>query len=405
MPSFFYVAKNLKGEPRSGVFEAKNEHELARILREEGYILISAKSEEEQKNKKLIFSIPFLSRVSLVERIMFTRNLQIMIAAGVSLPRSLNILAEQSKNKKFKRVILDIREEIIKGKNFSASLKKYPNIFGELFVSMIKVGEEAGTLEEVLGVLTEQMDRDHELRSRVKGAMMYPMVVVSAMLGIGVLMMIMVVPKLAKVFSDLKMELPLTTKFILTSGTFMAKFWYIIIAVFLVLLILARMFLKTKSGKLIKDNLFLKAPILSRVTKETNSASTVRTLSSLITAGVPIVRALEVTSGTLSNVYYQKALMKAAEQVKKGNKLAEILGQYRNIYPNLVIQMISVGEETGETATILKKLADFYEEEVSNTTKNLSSIIEPILMLVIGGAVAFFAISIIQPIYGMMQGF
>lgn len=405
MPSYFYVAKNLKGEPRSGISEAKNEHELARILREKGYILISAKPEEEQRNKKFGFSFPFLSRVSLVEKIMFARNLQIMIAAGVSLPRSLNILAEQSKNNKFKEVIIDIREEIIKGRNFSESLKKYPNVFGNLFVSMIKVGEEAGTLEEVLGVLTDQMDRDYELKSKVKGAIMYPAVVVSAMLGIGVLMMIMVVPKLAKVFSDLKMELPLTTRFILASGNVMAKFWYIIIAVFLILLVLFRMFLKTKNGKLIKDSLFLKVPILSRVTKETNSASTVRTLSSLITAGVPIVRALEVTAETLGNVYYQRALAKAAEQVKEGNKLAEILGQYRNIYPNLVIQMISIGEETGETATILKKLADFYEEEVSNTTKNLSSIIEPVLMLIIGTAVAFFAISIIQPIYGMMQGF
>ncbi len=406
MPTYSYAAKTLKGETRSGLLEAEDKRQLARILREEGYVLISAISKEKgRKKKKFTFSIPFLSRVSLTEKIMFTRNLQVMVGAGVSLPRSLKILSAQTKNKKFKRTILSIREEIIRGKNFSKSLGKYPDVFSELFVSMIKVGEEAGTLEEVLEVLTNQMEKDHQLRSKVKGAMMYPVVIVSAMFGIGILMMIMVVPKLAKVFSDLKMELPVTTKFILNSGSFMAEFWYVLIGGIFVFLVLAKMAIKTKTGKLIKDSFLLKMPILSPIVRKTNSASTVRTLSSLIAAGVPIVKALEVTSGTLSNVYYQEALVKAAEELKKGNKLSETLERRKDIYPILVIQMIKVGEETGETATILKKLADFYEEEVSNITENLSSIIEPILMLIIGAAVGFFAISIIQPIYGMMQGF
>ena len=405
MPDYSYIAKTLKGEPRSGVFEAKDKHELARALREKGYILISANSKEERRNKKLSFSIPFLSHVPLTEKIMFARNLQVMVASGVSLPRALGVLVEQAKNKKFKKVISSIKEEIVKGKTFSEALNGYPDVFNELFVSMVKVGEESGTLEDVLGVLSDQMDKDHQIVSKVKSAMMYPAVVLLAMLGVGVLMMIIVVPKLDKVFSDLNIELPFTTRIIIYSGSFMAKFWYVImIAVFLFFLLVGA-FLKTGTGKLIRDTLFLKTPILSPIVKKTNSARTVRILGSLITAGVPITRSLEITSKTLGNVYYEKALLKASQDIKKGDKLAEILGQYKDIYPNLVIQMLKVGEETGETAAILKKLAEFFEEEVSNTTKNLSSVIEPVLMIIIGAAVGFIAISIIQPIYGIVQGF
>jgi type IV pilus assembly protein PilC len=406
MPNYFYVAKNLEGKPRSGVAEAKDERELAGALRKEGYILISANSgEDKQKRKSFDVYIPFLSRVSLVEKIMFARNLQVMIAAGVSLPRSLGILVEQVKNKKFKNIISKIKEEVVKGKTFSEALGEYPNIFSELFVSMVKVGEESGTLEDILGVLSDQMDKEHQIVSKVKGAMTYPVVVLLAMSGISILMMIMVVPKLEKVFSDLKIKLPITTRFIIASSNFMIEFWYIIVAVIIIAIFLINAFLKTEAGKMARDGLFLKMPILSSIVKKTNSARTVRTISSLIAAGVPIARSLEITSKTLGNIYYERALLKASQDIKKGSKLADILGQYENLYPNLVIQMIKVGEETGETATILKKLAEFFEEEVANITKNLSSIIEPVLMIVIGAAVGFFAISIIQPIYGIVQGF
>ena len=404
MPRYSYIAKTLTGEQRSGVLEAKDRYELARSLRKEGCVLIKADSEEEtQRKKKLPVSIPFLNRVSLIEKIMFTRNLRVMVAAGLSLPRALKILAEQSKNKKFRKTILNVREGIIKGKSFSDCLNQYPDIFSELFISMIKVGEESGTLEEVLRVLTDQMERNHEIRSKVKGAMVYPAVIISAMVLIGASMLILVVPKLSLIFSELEIELPLTTRIVIGLGNFLAKFWYLLPLAILFFIFLLRVVLKTKIGKLVCDALVLKIPIVAPIIKKINSAYTVRTLSSLISAGVSLVRALEVVSGTLGNVYYKEALLKAAKQVEKGNKLAEILKQYENIYPTLVIQMIEVGEETGETSTILKKLAEFFEEEVANTTKNLSAIIEPVLMLFIGAVVGFFAVSMIQPIYGMMQ--
>ncbi|MBZ9578285.1 type II secretion system F family protein [Patescibacteria group bacterium] len=402
MPKFFYTAKSFKGEIKSGILEAKDEHQLARTLRQEGYILISTSLEKEIGKGKFKISLPFFGGVSLTEKMMFTRNLRIMIAAGISLPRALETLASQSKSKKFKKALLDVADEITKGRSFSDSLTKYSDIFSELFISMIKVGEEAGTLEEVLKILTNQMEREHELESKVKGAMIYPAVIIFTMIGIGVLMLIMVVPRLAETFEELAIELPPTTKLVIFLGNFLAEKWALAVLIILALLILFRIILKTKRGKRTTDFLTLRIPIISPIIRKTNSAYTVRTLASLITSGVPIVRALEIVSGALGNIYFQEAMADASEKVRKGSKLSDALRSHEGVYPSLVIQMIEVGEETGETSTILAKLADFFEEEVTNATKNLTAVIEPILMLLIGGAVGFFAISMIQPIYGML---
>jgi type IV pilus assembly protein PilC len=401
MPKYFYTAKSFSGEGRTGILETRDEHQLASILRQEGYILISANLEEAGK-KKFEFSLPFFGGISLTEKAMFTRNLRIMVAAGISLPRSLETLASQSKNKKFTKALINIAEEITKGRSFSDSLASHSDIFSELFISMVKIGEEAGTLEDVLNVLTNQMEREHELRSRIQGAMIYPAVIISAMIGIGVLMLIVVIPKLAQTFQELNVELPSTTRFVIALGNFLAKKWFLVLLIGLFLAVLLRFILKTKVGRKTADFLTLKIPIISPIIRKTNSASTVRTLSSLITSGVPIVRSLEIVSGAVENVYFQETLKEASEKVRKGSKLSEALRPYQGLYSPMVIQMIEVGEETGETSTILTKLADFYEEEVANATKNLSSVIEPVLMLLIGAAVGFFAVSMIQPIYGML---
>lgn len=401
MPKYFYTAKSFSGEGKTGTLEAKDEHQLARTLRQEGYILVSAELTEAEK-RKVEISFSFFGGVSLTEKMMFTRNLRIMIAAGISLPRALETLAYQSKSKKFKKSLVDIANQITKGKSFSDSLSTHSDIFSELFVSMVKVGEEAGTLEDVLNVLTNQMEREYELKSRVKGAMIYPAVIISAMIGIGVLMLILVIPKLAETFEELNVELPPTTKFVIFLGNFLAQKWYLMILIIFVLFFLMRIILKTKIGKRIVDFLILKIPIIAPLIQKTNSAYTVRTLSSLITSGVPIVRSLEIVSGAVGNIYFQEAMVDASQRVRKGSKLSEALRPYQGLYPPTVIQMIEVGEETGETSTILAKLSDFYEEEVANATKNLSAVIEPVLMLLIGAAVGFFAISMIQPIYGML---
>ncbi|MDI6592010.1 MAG: type II secretion system F family protein [Patescibacteria group bacterium] len=401
MPNYFYLAKSLKGEEKSGEMEAKDERELARILRGTGYILIRAEPLRKELKKKFEISLPF-GGVSLTEKIMFTRNLRVMMSAGIPLPRTLETLAGLTKSKKLKKALLNIKEKIQKGERFSESLAFHPTIFSELFTNVIKVGEESGTLEEVLKILTRQMEREHELRSKLIGALIYPAVIILAMLGVGFLMLVKVVPKLAETFRELNIELPLTTQLVINLGTFLAKFWYLLPLIIVIFLILLRMALRTKPGKRLLDALFLKIPIISSLVIKINSAAMVRTLSSLISAGVPIVRSLEIISGSMGNIYYQESMKEAADKVKKGAKLSETLERYSHIYPTLVNQMLGVGEETGQTAEILEKLADFYEEEVTNATKALTSIIEPVIMLIIGAAVGFFAISMIQPMYSML---
>ena len=405
MSKYFFTAKSQKGENYSDYREAKDEQDLARILRQEGYILISTVEEGSKKKRDLKFWRGFFSfgGVSLKDKMMLTRNLRVMISAGISIPRTLKTLAEQSESKRLKKALIEISETIVKGENFSDSLAAYPGIFSQLFCSMIKVGEESGTLEKNLDILAKQMEREHALRSKITEAMMYPSVIVLAMIGIGALMLVMVVPKLAKTFEELEAELPITTKIVIGLGTFLAEKWYVAIFLLVIFLLLIKVFLKTRKGKIILDTALLKLPVISAIVKKTNAAHTVRTLSSLISAGVPLIRSLEIVSETLGNSFYKTAIITSLEKVKKGEKLSAALGLYGHLYPLTVIQMIEVGEETGETSSILEKLGEFFEEEVSQATKNLAAVIEPVLMLVIGGAVGFFAISMVQPMYSMLQ--
>ncbi len=409
MPKYSYTAKSLKGENKSGTLDAKDESHLAKLLHQEGYILISAEKPGTKKKKSLLTLlrnlgtlIPFLGKVSIVEKMMFTRNLQVMVKAGLPLPRALRILGTQAKSKKLKKALSGVVDEIIKGRSFSEALSQHPNIFSEFFQNMVKVAEESGTLEDVLKILVRQMEREHELKSKVKGAMTYPLVIIIAMVGIGILMMIMVVPKLSETFEELEIDLPLMTQIVIAIGNFLAQFWYLIPLLILALIVFLKLLLSLKAGKKLMDKLFLKLPIVSPIIRKTNSAYTVRSLGSLIASGVPIVSALEIISRALSNFYFSQAMAEAAKRVRKGADLSEALKPYQDVYPSLVVQMLEVGEETGQTSDILIKLADFFEEEVSNATKNLASIIEPVLMIILGAAVGFFAVSMIQPMYSML---
>jgi type IV pilus assembly protein PilC len=402
MSKYFYTAKSLEGENKEGEMEAKDERQLAGILREQGLVLVRVeeKSKPGQKNK-LSFS---LLNPSLAEKMFFARNLQVMISAGLPLPRALEILASQTKNKKFQKAITGVKEEITRGENFSKALSKYPAIFSMLFQNMVKAGEEGGMLEDVLKTLSLQLEKENDLKSKIKGALIYPAVIVSTMIGVGILMLILVVPQLSQTFKELGIQLPLTTRIVIGLAGFLIEKWYLAIIIIFGLIFLVLLALKNKTGpgKKIIDTLVLRLPIIAPIVKNTNSAYTARTLSSLVAAGVHLPKALEITAATLGNIYYQQALMSAVEKVSRGQKLSDALQNFQKIYPQTLIQMISVGEETGETSNMLQKLADFYEDEVTKTTKNLTSVIEPVLMVIIGTIIGFFAISMIQPMYSML---
>jgi len=402
MPLYSYFAKSLDGKEKEGTLEAKDERELAAILREEGYILILANQKEKKKKPKISFSF-FQRKISLKEKLFFVRNLQVMISAGISIPKALNSLAEQTKNKRFKKILLNLAEEITKGKNFSEAILSFPDVFSEFFQNMIKVGEETGNLENVLLKVAEQMEREYELKNRVVGALIYPAVILTFMVLEGIFMLAFVVPKLSQTFKELGVSLPFTTKIVISLGDFFTKYWYFLVLFVFLIFFLFQFLKKTETFKKFIDKIFLSLPIISPIVKNLNSAFFARSLSTLFSSGVPIIDSLEITSNTLDNFYFKSTLKGGIEKIKKGEKLSQILKNYPKIFPQTVIEMMAVGEETGQTAEVLGKLADFFEEEVTNATKNLVSVIEPLIMILVGAVVGFFAVSMVQPMYSMIQ--
>jgi len=406
MPTYNFSAKSISGEIKTGTMETESETELAHLLRDQGFILTSVQSLREplKIRNRLVEFLPSFFYVPLAEKMIFARHLAVMIGAGLSITRALEALASQTKNKSFSKIITQVGQDVQKGQPLAESLNKYPKVFSELFVNMVKVGETGGGLEEVLKILSHQLEKEYELKSKVRSAMIYPAVIVVAMFIIGILMMTLVVPKLTQIFQEMNTDLPITTQFIIGLSNFLSQHWLLCIFIVIFTFFAFRFSLKTKQGKMIFDLILLKLPIFGDISKKINAARLARTLGSLIESSVPIVQGLQIVSGTMSNYYFRQSLSAAAEDVQKGNLLSKTIKAYSNLYPPTVNQMIEVGEETGTLGNILIKLADFYEEEVSNITKGMSAIIEPILMVVIGVAVGFFAISMIQPMYSVMSG-
>ncbi len=400
MPEYKYTAKKRDGSDEIGEMNVKNERELAISLKEQGLILISARI--KSKKKSFSFSLPFANRIPLTEKLMMTRNMQVMISAGISLPRCIKTLSIQTKSKAFKRALNKIEEDILKGDSFSQAIKKHPKIFSNLFCSMVKVGEQTGGLDNALEVLSFHLERTHRLRSKIKGALMYPIIVVGAMLLIGGVMLVKVVPQLSSALATLNVELPKLTKIVMGLGDFFAQKWYILIFAIILISFFLTVLSKRQKGKRMIHMILLKVPFVSGLIRKINTAYASRTLGSLIKGGVPIVEALEISADSLGNYFYAQSLRFAAQEVKKGKRISESVEKFPHLYPPLFIQMLQVGEETGKTSDILGKLSDFLEEEVTNITQNLSSVIEPVLLLLIGGVIAFFAISMMQPIYSMM---
>lgn len=407
MPVFIYSAADRAGKTIKGEREAKDKKELAQTLKNEGLLVLEA----EEKGKtapgslNLKFDIEILSRlrrIGLVEKMFFARNLAVMLGAGLALTRALEAIIQETSNSKFKKIVTDVLDSVVKGKSFAESLRLHQNIFGDLFINMVEVGEASGKLTLVLGLLSNQMKKDHTLQKRVRGAMMYPAVILIALLGIGTLMMIYVVPTLTQTIKELNVPLPITTVIIMAISDFILKYYLWVITGTLAIVFLFWKLLKTQKGKAIFDRLILRVPIFGPLVKKLNTARFCRTLFYLITSGLPIVRSLEITSSVLGNTLYKQTILAASLEIQKGIQLNKILILHPAIFQPLVTQMISIGEETGKISNMLLRLALFFEEEVNSITKNLSTIIEPILMIVIGAVVGIFVISMLQPIYSSL---
>ncbi len=396
---FKYKARKKTGELQTGVLEGESERAVRKKAEDEGLKIIYLKEGDEKKGISLDF-LNNIFHVPALEVITFVHLLSVMVKSGLSLSKALGALSRQTKNKKFSTVIADVNLSVSKGNTFADSLAKHPDIFDELFINMVRVGEISGTLESILFLLSDQMKKDYELKSKVKGAMIYPAVILTVMIGVGVVVMIYVMPKLTAIFTAANVELPATTRFLMAISNLLVNYGVYIFVIAVILGVVLKN-LATGRGVAVADKIILKSPIFGEIAKKINVARFARTTSSLIKGGVSISTALKTVSKTLSNYYYKKSIYLASEKIEKGESLKDILSGFPDLYTPLVIQMIEVGEETGSLDDIMMDLAEFYEGEINETTKNLSTIIEPVLMVVMGIAVGFFAISMIQPMYSI----
>jgi len=397
-----YKAKSASGELQEGVIDAPDKFSVARGLREKGVTPVSIDLFSEKKNGSFL-KISFLGSVSLSEKIIFTNNLSGMLSAGLSLTRALTVLEKQSKNEILNKIITSLIDDVNKGSTLSDGMKKFPKVFSGIFVSMVRSGEESGGLPKVLSEVGVTLKKSYDLNKKIKGAMMYPSIILSAIVLIAILMMIYVVPTLTKTFKDLGTELPGSTQFIIwLSDTISQNVLLVFLGLFAVVFGFIS-FAKLKFTQKYFDAIVLKIPFVGNLIKEINTARTARTLSSLLSSGVDLSKALAITEDVLQNIYYKRLIRQSIEAIEKGVALSVLFKEHTNLYPVMMGEMMEVGEETGKLSTMLLDIANFYEEEVDNKTKDLSVIIEPVLMIFIGGAVGFFAVSMITPMYSVMD--
>lgn len=340
-------------------------------------------------------------KLKLADKIFFVQQLKVMVKSGISLSVALKTLAQQTKSKTFKKVLIDLQQMVEKGNLLSQGLEMHQKLFGDLFINMIKAGEESGKLEDVMEQLFVQMKKDHAIISKVRGAMIYPSIVVALMAVIGTLVIVYVVPTISTVFLELNVELPLATRILIGISDLAISYGIFFVIGLVIFIIAFNRIIKIPQGKIYFHKILLKLPVMGPIIKKINIARFCRTLSSLLKTDIPIVQSFEVTSRILGNVIYKNALLDAKEKIKKGISIQQSMQPYSDIFPPVVLQMISVGESTGALDDILEESAIFYEEDVDQTMETLPSLIEPILMVILGVGVGGMAVAIMMPLYSL----
>ena len=404
MPLYHYKARDTGSRELEGEREGKDQYELARTLRAEGLTPLFV-VEAASSKKKILFSafIPaFLQWVPLEEKLNFTRNTAVMLGAGVSLAKALEVMERQAHSLKFKSAIKNMAEAIRRGKTFAEALGEFPDIFPKFYEEMVRAGEKSGKLEESLKLISLQLKKDYALRRKIRSALVYPVIILIAMVGIGVLMLIYVVPTLVSTFAELKVPLPASTRLIIFLSESLLKSGIFVAGGAVLLIYFFFRWKKTERGKAQMDWVIIKLPVIGGVNQKFNAARTCRTLSSLISSGVNILEALTVTKGVVQNHFYRAVLEEARAKIQKGEPVSKAFLNAGDLYPPLVGEMMSVGEETGELSKMLLRLASFYESEVAAATKDMSTIVEPVLMIFIGIVVGYFAIAMISPMYNLV---
>jgi len=398
---FSYTALDAAGKIKKGITEAANLKGATQLLIDNGLYIKKISPRGKLKTGWQEFSI---GRVSLMEKVLLVKHLWTMTKSGINLNEALEVIVSQTNSKKFKRIMTRVLKKVRSGQNLATALASYPKVFDPLFINMIKVGEESGTLEESLEYLANELEDRLDLRRNVRAASFYPAIILLATFGLGFVLAYFVLPKITRLFQTLSFELPLSTRVLLWVADLMDNYGLYVIAGVVVLLIALRILVSHKFVKPTWHWLLLKIPIINNIIINYNLVLINRTLGILLKSGLTIDQAISITIQTTNNVIYKRKLKKALPQIQKGKRLTDILASFKQskrkpLFPLLSIKMIGVGERSGQLDESLTYLADYFEKEVDNTTKNLTTVLEPILLIIVGLMVGFVAISVISPIY------
>jgi type IV pilus assembly protein PilC len=397
MPVFLWAGPTKKNEVKKGEIEAADELAARTLLRRQGFKSIDVRKQP----KDLMEYLPFLAGgVKEKDVVVFCRIFSTMINAGLPLIQCLDLLAQQEKNKAFAKIIRSVKENIEGGTSLTDALKKYPKVFDELFVNLIAAGEAGGILDVVLERLSNYLEKAMKLKRKVKSAMTYPIAVLVISVAVVALLLIKVIPVFQKMFEGMGGELPGPTAMIVAMSEFAQTYWWVIFAVIVVLVIAFNRFYKTEKGRWMMDSALLKAPVFGPVFKKVAVAKFSRTMATMMSSGVPILEGLNIVSKTSGNVVVENALMKTRQSISEGQSIAEPLAE-TGIFPSMVVQMIAVGEATGALDSMLNKIADFYDDEVDTAVDAMTSLLEPVMMVFLGGIVGGMIVAMYLPIFKM----
>ncbi|HEY3266268.1 MAG TPA: type II secretion system F family protein [Armatimonadota bacterium] len=395
MPVYKYMAMDMAGKNRSGRIEADNENAALMRLQQLG-VHITQVAEVKDAGKRLGGS----GKVKLQSLVIFSRQFATMIDAGVRVVKCLDILEGQSKDLALKAVLGSVKRDVTSGLSLTEAMAKHPKCFTKLYVNMIKAAEAGGILDQVLDRLAMFLEKEQELRAKIKAAMMYPVVILVFSLIITAGLMIFVLPKFLDIFTQLGAPLPATTKALFAISKFLTGHWYLLFIVPAAIVAFLRWYGNQPSGRMMLDGLKLKIPVVGEMVQKMSVSRFARTFATLISAGVPMLRSLEIVGETAGNAVIARSIDTARNNVREGKKISEPL-RASGLFPELVTQMIDVGEETGRLSEMLTKVADFYDSEVENAVKGLTSLIEPLMIVFMGVMVGFIAISVISPIFSL----
>jgi type IV pilus assembly protein PilC len=397
MPTYNYTIKDASGQIKEGTLDGENESAIARRLQEQGAIVQKI---ELSKNAASRTGVSNIGGVKLADLTMFCRQFSTMIDAGVTLVRCLNVLGQQATNPKMKYIVGEIETDVQAGQMLSQSMARFPNVFNNLFVGLVKAGEVGGALEESMQRLSSFLEADMELRRKVKGAMTYPVIVLSVAVLIVLGLVTFILPSFMNMFLELGMkpeDMPSMTRALMSFSTFLITKWYMMIAIVVVVVISLKMFLSTKIGGRLYDHLKLKAPVFGTLNHKISLARFSRTLATLLSSGVPILTAMETVAGTVSNSIISDAVLHARARIREGDRIGEPLAKSK-LFPPMIVQMIGIGEESGSLDSMLTKVAEFYESEVDAALQSLTSAIEPVMIVMLGSVVGFIVIAMFQPL-------